>query len=153
MARYIVSVRSPRAPGDAFAYMADLNNFAEWDPGVTAVEQVEGDDPALDAAYDVTVQAVPRPLVLRYHLVTYEPDTSFVARAQSRTLTSNDIITVEPDGDGSIVTYDAELTFNGLLGVANPFLARVFDRIGDKAARGLIRVLEGERVSSAGAAT
>ena len=32
MARYVVHVRSPKAPADAFAYMADLTNFAEWDP-------------------------------------------------------------------------------------------------------------------------
>ena len=36
MARYVTKVRTPRSVEDAFAYMADLRNFAEWDPGVTA---------------------------------------------------------------------------------------------------------------------
>lgn len=52
MAHYVVSVLSPKAPADAFAYMADLSNFAEWDTGVERVEQVQGRGPGPDAAFD-----------------------------------------------------------------------------------------------------
>jgi len=38
MARYAVHVRSPKPADEAFAYMADLSNFAEWDPGVEHAE-------------------------------------------------------------------------------------------------------------------
>ena len=41
MARYVTTVRTPRPPAEAFAYLADLGNFAEWDPGVTAALLVE----------------------------------------------------------------------------------------------------------------
>ncbi|MEM7338443.1 MAG: SRPBCC family protein [Actinomycetota bacterium] len=146
MARYVVSVRSPLPADKAFAYMADLGNFAEWDPGVNEVTQVEGDAPGLDAAYDVAINAVPSDIVLRYHIITFEPDDRLVAKAVGRIFTSVDVITVVPEGDGSVVTYDAELTFSGFLGVANPVLGLVFDRVGDKAAAGLIEALEGERV-------
>jgi len=40
MARYIVQVRTPMPPAEAFAYMADLRSFAEWDPGVDRVNQI-----------------------------------------------------------------------------------------------------------------
>ena len=33
MARYVTTVRTPRSPEDAFAYVADLCNFAEGIPG------------------------------------------------------------------------------------------------------------------------
>ncbi|HEU5301172.1 MAG TPA: SRPBCC family protein [Acidimicrobiia bacterium] len=146
MARYVVHVRTPRPPADAFAYMADLRNFAEWDPGVTAVDQTEGDGPGPGAVFAVTVKAFPKPLVLRYRTTSYEPPTSVVADAQSRSLRSLDTITVRADGAGSIVTYDASLTLSGILGLANPLLGLVFSRIGDRAAAGLLRVLDGERV-------
>ena len=55
MARYIVHVRTSMPPAEAFAYMADLSHFAEWDPGVDRVEQVAGDGAGPDAAYDVAV--------------------------------------------------------------------------------------------------
>ncbi|MEI8405641.1 MAG: SRPBCC family protein [Actinomycetes bacterium] len=144
MARYLVRIRSPKSPAEAFAYMANLTNFAEWDPGVTRVEQVEGEGPGPDAAYDVTVKGMRTPL--RYRTTLFEPPRSIVALAESRLLTSLDTITVEDDGEGSIVTYDAKLTLNGLAGLADPILGLSFGRIGDRATVGLIRVLDGERL-------
>lgn len=144
MARYLVRIRSPKSPAEAFAYMANLTNFAEWDPGVTRVEQVEGEGPGPDAAYDVTVKGMRTPL--RYRTTLFEPPRSIVALAESRFLTSLDTITVEDDGEGSIVTYDAKLTLNGLAGLADPILGLSFGRIGDRATVGLIRVLDGERL-------
>ncbi len=147
MARYVVHVHSQLSPDDAFAYMADLSNFAEWDPGVVRAEQVDGEGPEVGAAYDVTVKAVTGSLTLRYEITDYEVPTTVVARAKSAWLTSLDTITVRAADSGSIVTYDAELTLNGPLGLFDPILGLGFDRIGDKAAAGLIRALEGERTS------
>ena len=149
MARYVVTVRSPQSPNEAFAYMADLRNFAEWDPGVVAVEQVEGDGAGPDSVFDVTVDGVRDPMTLRYETTLYDAPTTIVARAESSTLTSLDTITVEPDGDGSLVTYDAELTLGGALRFADPILGVAFKRIGDKAAAGLVEALDGEEVGDA----
>lgn len=144
MARYLLRVRSSKSPAEAFAYMANLGNFAEWDPGVTRVKQSEGEGPGLNAVYDVTVKGLPAPL--RYRTTQFEPPNTIVARAETLLLTSLDTITVEADGTGSIVTYDAELTLKGPLGLADPILRLTFGRIGDRAAAGLIRVLDGERL-------
>jgi Polyketide cyclase / dehydrase and lipid transport len=145
MARYRVRIRSPKSAAEAFAYMANLENFAKWDPGVTRVEQVEGDGPGQDAAFDVMVKGLRTPL--RYRTTRFEPPSSIVALAKTRFLTSLDTITVEGDGGGSIVTYDATLTLNGLLGLGDPILGLSFGRIGDRAAAGLIGVLDGERLA------
>ncbi len=147
MARYIVSVSSPMPVDEAFTYMADLRNFAEWDPGVIAVEQVKGDGAGADGVFDVTVKGVPKDLVLRYETTEYDPSTRVVARAESNLLTSLDRITIAPDDDGSIVTYDAELTLNGPLKLADPVLKLMFGRIGDRAATGLVKALSGTRLS------
>ncbi len=45
-----------------------------------------------------------------------------------------------------VVTYDAELKLNGLLGLADPLLGLSFNRIGDRAATGLVRALDGKKV-------
>ena len=58
MARYVVHVRTPMPQDEAFAYMADLNNFARWDPGVADVDQVKGSGAGPNAAFDVSVKAV-----------------------------------------------------------------------------------------------
>ncbi|MFT7650245.1 MAG: carbon monoxide dehydrogenase subunit G [Candidatus Poriferisodalaceae bacterium] len=146
MARYVVHVRSPKPADEAFAYMADLSNFAEWDPGVEHAEQVQGDGPGPNTAFDVTVKGIGGSLTLRYDVTDYDPPEKVVAKAQSRLLTSLDTITVRGDGDGSVVTYDAELKLNGLLGLADPLLGLSFNRIGDRAATGLVRALDGKKV-------
>ncbi|MEM7349232.1 MAG: SRPBCC family protein [Acidobacteriota bacterium] len=146
MARYAVSLKTDRTPEDAFAYVADLANFAEWDPGVLKATQAVGNGPGLGAAYDVTVAGIGRPLVLRYEITTYEAPLKAVARAESPLLSSVDEISVEGTPEGSIVTYDALLTLKGLLGAFDPLLKLAFGRIGDRAATGLIGALGGERI-------
>ena len=114
VARYLVHVRTPMAPAEAFAYMADLMNFAEWDPGVDRVEQVEGDGAGPGAAFDVAVKLPGRTMTLRYDTVAFDgASTTMTAFAQNALMTSKDTITVKADGDGSIVTYDAELKLKG----------------------------------------
>ena len=144
MAEYVVRVRTPLNRGVAFAYMADLSNFARWDPGATRAEQVVGARPGADAVFEVTMQGLRTPL--RYVTNEYEPPTRVVVQARSRLLTSLDAITVEPDGSGALVTYDAHLTLNGPLRVFDALLARAFHRAADRAATGLVDALDGTRV-------
>lgn len=147
MARYVVHVRSPKPPSESFAYMADLSHLAEWDPGVVKVEQAAGDGAGPDAVFDVAVKGIGRSFTLRYRTTHYDSPTTIVVRALGRLLTSLDTITVHDDGAGSVVTYDAELTLNGPLRLADPLLGLSFKRIGDRAAAGLITALDGEHIT------
>ena len=146
MARYRTSVRTNRAPTDAFDFMADLRNFEDWDPGVQRATQVDGDGPGHDATFDVVVDAPGKGLTLRYVTTVYDAPSHVTVRAESKMFTSLDRIDVVPDGDGSVVTYDAELTLNGPLRVFDLVLRPVFERIGGLADRGLQRALDGEKV-------
>jgi len=148
MARYVVHVRTSMPSAEAFAYMADLSNFAEWDPGVARAEQVEGEGAGPAAAFDVVVKVGIRAMTLRYDTIAFDDaSTTMTVFAENAWLTSEDTITVEADGDGSIVTYDAELKLKGLLGLSDPLLGLTFDQIGDRAAVGLVETLAGERVA------
>ncbi len=70
--------------------MADLTNFAEWDPGVVSSVQVEGDGIELDAGYDVTVRGFRGPMTLRYRVTELDAPRRLVARAKTSLLTSDD---------------------------------------------------------------
>lgn len=148
MARYSTTVRSPLPPAEAFAFMADLRNFERWDPGVTAVSQVRGNGGGPDALFDVTVKSVGKDLVLQYATTRYDEPTTVQVEARSTMFTSIDRIDVVADGDGSRVTYDAELRLNGVLRIFDVGLAVAFKRIGDRAASGLERALGGERAAA-----
>lgn len=144
MARYVTRVRSPLAPQEAFDFIADLRNFAVWDPGVRAVQQVDGDGPGAGASYDVTLDG-PGGTTLRYRTHEFEPPLSTRVIASNWALTSDDRITVDadPEGYGSVVTYEADLRLRGVLRLGDPLLGLAFRRIGHRAAAGLREALDG----------
>lgn len=142
MARYRISVRSPWTQEQAFAYLSDLRNLERWDPGVAESRLVVGVAPGVGTAYDVTASSTE----LRYETIAFDAPSTTTARAENRYVVSLDEIGVEADGDGSIATYDAELTLKGPLRLFDPLLRRFLRRIGGDAAQGLERTLEGRRI-------
>lgn len=146
MANYTTSIRSPKAPADVFEYMSDLSKFDEWDPGTVSAVQVKGDRPRLGAAYDLKVKVPVRDVTMRYEVIEFDSPNRIVAKGTVLGLTSIDTIVVEADGTGSILTYDAELTLSGPLRVFDPILNKGFQSTGDKAAEGIVRVLDGTKL-------
>jgi carbon monoxide dehydrogenase subunit G len=143
MAQYIARILTPKPAEEAFAYMADLRNFAEWDPGVVSSQQVAGDGPGLDAAYDVTVRAGSRKMTLRYVVTEYNAPKRIEVVGKTKLLTSTDVIEVSADGDETLVVYDAKLDLPFPLSLGDALLSRTFDKIGDKAAAGMEQALDG----------
>jgi carbon monoxide dehydrogenase subunit G len=145
MPEYQTTVRSPWPRDRAFDYLLDLEHFADWDPGVKHAIRVSGVAPGLGAAFDVTVAAPGRDLTLRYETVAVDTPRRFEVRAETATLRSVDVITVhhDSDGDGCLVTYDADLSLKGVLRIGDPLLGLAFRRIGDRAAAGLRTALDG----------
>lgn len=146
MARYVTSVATPKSAAEAFAYMADVTRFAEWDPGVKRAVRVAGGGPGLGAAYDLTVQAGGT-TVMRYEVKEYDAPRRIVLVARTLFLTSVDEVRVEEASRGTVVTYDATLTLNGPLRLFDPLLRLAFRTIGDRAAAGLARALSGKAVT------
>ena len=141
MARYTTTIASPWSADDAFDYMADLRNFADWDPGVKRSVITTGTEPGVGTAYKVTVALTD----LTYKTLEFDRPKRTVAEAKTTFLRSYDIIEVTATDDGCEVFYDAELTMNGPLGLADPLLGLAFSRIGDKAAAGMAKALEGTK--------
>ena len=129
-------------------YMADLRNFADWDPGVKKVTQIEGSGGGPGASFDVVVKSVRGDLTLRYITTQYDEPHLVLVEARSRMLTSIDRITVAASVTGCLVTYDAELKLNGTLRWADIVLKPLFKRIGDRASKGLTAALAGVVVVS-----
>lgn len=154
MARYVARVHTPMPVLDAFALVSDMRTFENWDPGVSAVEQVVGDGPGEGATYDVKVSAIPRDITLRYVTERYEvpasrtePHTVLLV-ARSLPLTSVDEITVRSAPGGSLVVYDADLRLNGPLRLGDLSLRVAFSWIGGRAESGLREALGGVSVAA-----
>lgn len=151
MAHYRTSIHSSKSADEAFAYMSDLRNFDEWDPGTVSAVQAVGSEPGLGAEYDLSVKGPVGNLAFRYVTTGFDRPRRFVVKGTNRFFTSIDTITVESNGSGSIVEYHAELLLNGPLAVFDKLLGKGFQGPGDKAAAGLERVLDGTAIARAAA--
>jgi hypothetical protein len=143
MPRNLATVRSPWTADRAFDYLADLEHFAEWDPGTVRSQRIPATDAGGPPAYDVTVRTFGREVTLRYEVVESDAPRHLRLVAESSVLQLVDEITVAPAGDGCIVTYAATLTLRGPLRLLEPLFAPGFRRTVARGGEGLTRALEG----------
>ncbi len=146
MARALAVVDTPLSVDEAFAFMSDMRLFASWDPAILRAVQVAGHGPGPDAVVDLVFAGLGPARTLRYRVSEFDPPHSMVIDARSRMLRSHDQLWVEPRGEGSRVTYDAELVPVGPLALAGPALAVGFRLYGGIVASGLAQALGGELV-------
>lgn len=143
MAHYEVTIPTALSQQEAFDRLAAVERFVEWDEGVTSAQQVAGDGPGVGAEYVLKVKAFAGDdLLLTYKTTAFDSPHRFVIVADAKSLRSDDVITVVPDGDGCQVTYAADLKMKGAFAIMNPALGLVFNRIGDKAAAGMRTFLD-----------
>ena len=138
MARYVATVESPRAQEDVFAYLSDFSTTQEWDPGVAEAERLDDGPIAVGSRFDVVADFMGRKTPLTYAVVAFDAPHSVTLRGENATVISLDTIAFEPTATGGTrVSYDADLTLKGPLGLGDPLLKLVFKRIGDRAVDGL----------------
>jgi hypothetical protein len=142
MATYRTTIVSSRAPAALFLYMARFSNATEWDPSVSAAEELQPGPPALGSSYRLHVRSFGRSIPLEYHIVEFDEPHRVVLRAENSLLLSLDVIEVTDGPEGqSTLSYDATLTLKGPLGIFSPVLNRPFRHLGDHAAAGLLRAV------------
>lgn len=115
-------------------YMKDFANAEEWDPGTKSCVQ-ESAGPVQQGTVWHNVSVIKgKETELTYRLDRFEPGhLTFVG--ENKTATSIDDITIEQSETGSLITYHAQITFNGLAKLAGPFLQSEFERLGDETAQ------------------
>jgi uncharacterized protein YndB with AHSA1/START domain len=144
MARYIGTIQTPKPVEEVFDYMADFTSVERWDE--TAVRAVRLDDGplGLGARFRVTVRFAGRENDFEYETVAFERPDRLVLRADNGSVVSEDEVTVRPlPAGGTELTYDARLQPKGVMKLADPVLGILFKRLGDNAAAGLARELDG----------
>jgi len=138
MARFVDTVMtSVWSADDAFSYMGDARNFAEWDPGTKRVEQVRGQGGGPDAAFDVTAEVGSRGIVLHYEVTEWDPSRRVVLEAENTWMRLHDEIVIDRVADDTLITYDARITLRGPLKVFDGLLDKKFRTTGERAAAGL----------------
>jgi hypothetical protein len=141
MAQYVTTIESTRTPCEAFDYLAEFSRAAEWDPNVKEGSRLTSGPVGHGSTFRIVSSFLGRSVPLQYRVTAFESPRRVVLEADNFAIRSVDEITFEPNGDGSRITYRADLRLKGLLRLADPMLAAAFRRLGDRAASGLRREL------------
>lgn len=144
MARYVGKILTSKPADEVFDYMADFTSVKEWDGTVTEAERVGGKTPGKGTEFDVTVKIAGRENTFRYETLEFERPGRLLLKAENGTVVSLDEVTVRIVGEGTELTYDAKLDPKGVAKIADPLLGLMFKRLGDQAAAGLARELDGQ---------
>jgi carbon monoxide dehydrogenase subunit G len=141
MARYTAAVDTPRPPGEVFAYLSDFSRTVEWDPGVVEAERLGTAPVGEGSEFRLVADFLGRKATITYRIVEYDPPSAVTFRGENSSVVSLDRITFAPSDGGTRITYDADLALKGLLRLADPLLALVFRRVGDRALAGMRKTL------------
>ncbi len=128
------------APAHAFDYLADFRSTEEWDPGTVRTVRVAGDG-GEGTTYLNTSRFNGRETELTYVVEEYVRPDRIVLRGENRTIVARDTMTFRSEAHITRVTYRAEFQLKGLARLAEPFLRRSFERLGEEAEEALRNAL------------
>jgi carbon monoxide dehydrogenase subunit G len=149
MARYVDAIDVPVPIQEAFDYLADFSRTADWDPGVSEAERLDAGPIGRGSRFRVVISFLGQSLPIEYEIETFERPKRLVLRGGDDTFQSIDEITFVPRGRGTRITYEARLVLAGIRRLADPLLDVVFQRIGQRGARGLRQGLTAHRRAQA----
>ena len=129
------------APAVVIDYLKDFANAEEWDPGTESCTRVDDGPIAVGARWHNVSKIAGVTTELDYEL-TELTDTRIVLVGRNDSATSTDTITVLPSGEGSEITYHAELDMHGLANLAAPAMKLVFEKLANDTEDQLTRALE-----------
>jgi carbon monoxide dehydrogenase subunit G len=123
---------------EAFAYLADFANSQEWDPGVARAERIGGPgDIGVGTRFRLGVRQRARVVPMEYRITDFDRPHRVVLAGSGSGITAVDELLFQRSGNGTIVSYAADIRLGGLLRLIQPFLGGTFRRIAADAAAGI----------------
>ena len=141
MTRLNERITTPLPMEEAFDYLADFANAAEWDPGVATSDQIGSGEPAVGVRYRLGIRRGDSVVPMEYRIVAFEPPRRVVLEGSGSGVTATDEIRFERSATGTVVDYMADIRLDGLRRIAEPFLGGTFRRIASDASDGIRRTL------------
>lgn len=131
-----------RPVDEVFAYTADFENVAEWDPGVASSTRIGEGPVGVGAKYDVVVSFGASQIPMTYEITEYEENERVVLVGRGEEIEAIDEIRFDDRGPGrTVVEYTADLTFHNYVKYLTPLMGPIFKRVGEKAVDGLAEAL------------
>lgn len=127
---------------DAFAFVADFGNSAQWDPGVASAERLDAGPLGVGARYRLGIRMGSRVAPMDYEVIVFEPLRRVVLAGTGSGVEAEDEILFEATPTGTRIDYTADIRLRGLMRLATPFAAGALARIARDARDGMQRALD-----------
>ena len=114
-----ITTRLPR--DEAFAYIADFTDQAEWDPNTVASRRIDDGELGAGARFALDVKLGRKIAPMEYRITEFQAPTRVVLVGEGSGVWTEDTITFSDVPEGTQVDYVAEIRLSGLLGVVQPF--------------------------------
>lgn len=131
-----------RPAAEAFRYIADFENTADWDPGIAGSRKLTDGPVRVGSQFDVIAVFRGKRQQFRYTVTELEDGRRIVLEGVSAKARSVDAITVDRSGDGSRISYTADVRLRGFRRIAEPLLQPMLAKTGEHALAGLQRKLD-----------
>lgn len=127
---------------EAFAFIADFGNAAQWDPGVASSEAIDGGPVGVGSRYRLGIRMGGRVVPMEYRVTAWEPGRRVVLAGTGSGVEAIDEIVFEPTPSGTRIDYVADIRLRGWLRLAAPFAGGAFARIAREAREGMQGALD-----------
>jgi carbon monoxide dehydrogenase subunit G len=127
---------------EVFEFLADFSNAPVWDENTKTSVLKSGEPYSAGATYEVVTGFAGRDLTLTYKTVEIKRPSRVVLRSGTGMADIEDVMTFQPSGDGTKVTYEANIIPKPLAKILDPVFALIFKRVGDRAADSLRAALK-----------
>lgn len=119
-------VRAGRGARDCLAYVVDLRNLPDWDPSARSVAKLTEGSLGAGARFELRLRAGLRETAMHYEVLRYAPPYAATLRGEAEGVTVVDEIRVEPEDNGALLRWRANIQLGEGLGeqLARPWLMR-----------------------------
>ena len=121
MKQVTTRVTTPRSPEEAYAYLVDFDNQAEWRFDVLASERTGGETGQVGARYRQRVKQGRKEVDSDVELTAAEPHRRVAFRTLGGPVTVSDVWKLETDGGGTRVDTEVAIEMHGFLKLVEPF--------------------------------
>jgi carbon monoxide dehydrogenase subunit G len=131
----------PRPVEAVFDYLSDFTSTNDWDPGTVETTRTAGDG-GVGTTYHNVSDFMGRRTELTYETLTLERPAKVEFRGRNKKATTLDTLTLEPDGDGTRITYRAYFDLGVLINLVAPFVLQgKLEKLADETVEQMQRVI------------
>jgi carbon monoxide dehydrogenase subunit G len=140
MAEFSSTIDVAASPEEAFAFLCDPANRAEWDPSVRRVVPIGSAGPEVGSRYEVTVGFYGKAIEATYVIAELHPLSRIVFTTEGK-VKGRDVIEIAPNGSGATITLHLTVQMKGAARLLDRGLQVAFAGIGENAAAGVLKNL------------